>query len=154
MSIKQFNNFQDVSVLQNDSDIMKLALLLPTESFQLQYIMAKVYLQGSFTNESLKLRLHSSDNYNLILAESNSVNLDNSGTNYLGWIRFDFNRQELFSGFTYHLTAVSNGYTRNGDILYISFVHDWPIRFYSSTNIAYTSIPSAYPKALQVFGRQ
>lgn len=154
MSIKQFNDFQDVSVLENDSDMMKLALLLPSESFQIQYIMAKVYLQGSFLNESLKLRLHSSENYNLILAESNLVNLENAGLNYLGWIRFDFNREELYSGFTYHLTAVSNGYTRNADISYISFVHDWPIRFYSSTNVAYTGIPSAYPKALQIFGRQ
>lgn len=154
MSIKQFNDIQDVSVLANDVDVMNLALLLPTENFQLQYIMAKVFLQGSFLNESLKLRLHSSDNYNLVLAESNLVNLENAGINFMGWVRFDFNRQELYSGLTYHLTAVSNGYTRNADIKYISFVHDWPIRFYSSTNIVYTSIPSAYPKALQIFGRQ
>jgi hypothetical protein len=154
MSIKQFNDFQDVSVLENDSDIMKLALLLPSESFQLKNIMAKVFLQGSFLNESLKLRLHSSENYNLILAESEPVNLDNAGINFLGWINFEFGRQEIASGLTYYLTAVSNGYTRNGDISYISFVHDWPIRFYSSTNIAYTGVPSAYPKALQIFGRQ
>lgn len=156
MSIKDFNSIQDVSVLESDSDTMKLALIIPSENFELTSIMVKVYLQGTFTNESLKLKLHSSDNYNIILAESDTIELDNAGVNYMGWLRFDFEnvRPQLFSGLTYHLNAVSLGYTRNADIKYISFVHDWPLRFYTSTNIVYTGIPSAYPKALQIFGRQ
>lgn len=154
MSIQDFNYIQEVSVLEDDTDTMKLALIVPSENFELTSIMVKVYLQGTFTTEKMKLKLHSSDNYNIILAESNEIELDNSGTNFLGWLRFDFERPQLFSGLTYHLNAISSGYTRNADIKYISFVHDWPIRFYSSTNVSYTGIPSAYPKALQIFGRQ
>ena len=154
MSIKDFPSIQYVSVLENDSDMMKLATWIPTESFQLQKVMIKLYLEGNFPNESQKLRLHSSDYYGINFAESNTIELDNAGTNFLGWVTFDFNREELYSGFTYQLTAISNGYTRNADLKYISFVHDWPLRFYSSTNIVYQYIPSKYPKAMQIFGRQ
>lgn len=154
MSIQDFSEIQYVSVYENDSSIIKLATLIPTESFQLQKVMAKVYLQGSFTNESIKLKLHSSDYYGIDFAESNTISLENAGTNFIGWITFEFNRPELFNGFIYQLSAVTSGYTRNANIKYISFVYDWPVRFYTSTNLIYTLVPSSYPKALQIFGRQ
>lgn len=154
MSIKQFSKYLNVSVLEDDADVMKLAILNVNESAELQYIKAMVYIQGTMTNERLKLKIHSSANTNLLIAESNEVRLSNAGQNFFGLIRFDFPKTPIHSGFDYHLNAYSENYTRIADTHYISFVHDWPNRSYSSVNVIHINNPMTFPMAVEIFGRK
>lgn len=156
MSVKDFNNYQAVSILEDDNHHLELAKITPTTSFQLEYIVALLYFKGAFINEKFSLKIHTqNDSFNYFLKQSNELNASDlhSGTDTLVWARFDFDKLEMSNGFDYYLTIQGSGYARNANVKYLGLVHNWSHDFHSRSGIYNVNDLVRYPKAIQIFGR-
>jgi len=156
MSVKDFNSYQAVSILEGDSHHLQLAKITPTSSFQLEHIVALLYFKGTFTTEKFSLKLHTQDqDFSQFFAQSNELNASDlhSGTDTLVWARFDFSKIEMSNGFDYFLTIQGNGYARNADIKFLGLVHNWSHDFHTRSGVYNVNDLVRYPKAIQIFGR-
>ncbi|MGD8787790.1 MAG: hypothetical protein PVJ60_10225, partial [Phycisphaerales bacterium] len=80
-----------------------LGTLQPGVNQELKYIRLWVYIHGTYGgSETLTLKLYSPNG--TLLHTSDTVTLSgitNIGTNWLGWLRFDFNRENISSTETF-----------------------------------------------------
>lgn len=100
------------------------------------YINDFTSLGGS---ETLTMKLYTSTNYSNAYVTSNAASLsditfdtsDGSKTNYLGYVKFDFNNEWLNPNATYYPTVTIANYTPSGDTFYIGLCYDFPDGVYS-----------------------
>lgn len=118
MPFTQFPEFTWIRTIDTNEQV-DLATITPSRTMELIHIRPLIYRQGSAT-ANLQLTLHTSTNYNVTYASSNTVASSTwgSGTNYLGWIRFDFNREVLRANQTYYLTMKTSSYTGTSSVFF------------------------------------
>lgn len=129
MSFLQFPHQKYIRVLDTNEETSAGSFALAT-SGELTHIRAQIYFKGTITAEKLQLKIYS--NNNVYLASSDIITIPYS--NWIGWLRFDFNRINMLAGTPYKIKIVASDYTRNADTLYMGFILDWPDFTYSYSN--------------------
>lgn len=151
MAFLPFPQDQVVRAIAGDSDHALIAKITPSVNTELKYIRPLIYMEGVPTNETAQVAIHTSINTARNYAISNSVQLADfsEGTNTIGFLRFDFNREILNSNFNYYISFKTQNYTKVTGSLVIYLVFDYP----NTINLNETAtMVLDYPKAFQLFG--
>lgn len=147
MSILNFSEYLYVRVFNADESV-KISTM-NFEKCELAHIRMKVFLMGTLASGSIKLVVYPKNNTSTRICESSIVNLVDVGANFLGFIRFDFQKTNMTQG-EYDVYAVLSGYTRGFDLKYFSLVYDFPIPVYDNGGVYFNN----HPIALEAFGYQ
>jgi len=101
-----------------------------------------VYNQGA-NSGTIKLIGYPAGNDDLPICESNTINLSDITENFLGFVRFDFNRENIHKDYVLDIHAVISGYTRNGEVSYFSMIFDYPNPIYDNLGTSFINHPIA-----------
>ena len=154
MSITQFP--RDLYIKRLDtSEEGQCGSISPAEDIELDSIKVWIHIKGAPAgSETIQIKMYGEPTYSNLLFSSTAHAISGitaidslSTTDYLGWIKCDFNRQNLNKDLTYYPAVTLANYTRNADTYYIGLVYDWPDGTYHSA----TTINTA-PIAMQIFG--
>lgn len=126
MAITNFPTPLAFKVLET-STTEELGTVQAGEDFELAYMRVLLYIAGTYGgSETLTAHLYSEND--TLLYSSSAVTLSQItgiGADWLGWLRFDFSRENIKSGTTFKLKMTSTNYTRNGDTYYLGIGFDW-----------------------------
>ena len=150
MSITQFP--RDLYIKTADtSEEVQLGSFSPAANMELDSIKVWLHIKGTpGGSETIQIKIYGDSAYSNLVYTSTAHALSGiTAIDFLGWIKCDFNRENLNKNTTYYPAVVLGNYTRNADTYYIGFVHDWPDGTYHTT----TDINTA-PLATQWFGYQ
>lgn len=128
MSIYNFSRDQYVRIFGEDEVVKISTHGLP--SCELGNMRVRVYSKGTNTGAKIKLIIFPKDNTSTSVATSDEVLITDLGTNFLGFVRFDFSKENISIG-EYDIYAKISSYTRNGDVDFFSLLYDFPIQIYS-----------------------
>ena len=140
-----FQDFPETLIFKtiDTSEKVNLANMTVARDQQLTYARMMLYIAGAVTTEQLRINVNPSEtNENPIFSSSWSNLSDittHTGTDWIGWLRFDFSEQHLDSDIAYTMQLETNNYTRNGDTTYLAVAFDWP---YAINDQATPAIPS------------
>ena len=153
MSFEQFADLQYVKTI-DISEEPRMGSFNVVNDLELQYIRVLLFISGSTVgNERIRLKIYGDMGSNNILYTSNWSNInDISGlsTYWLGYIRVDFNRENINKDTDYYVRAELDNYTRNGDTFFIGLCHDFPFPIYDNGQDLFYE----HPLAMQIFGYQ
>lgn len=144
-----FLNFSEnlFAVIWNTPEELEISKIDFTEAIELEHIRVKCFKRNS-PGGSVKLQLKSENG--AIICESNTVNLSDIQQNFLGLVRFDFNRNNIQLG-KYRLVALVQGnYLRVSYGFFFSMIYDFPVRIYTNTKKHFDE----HSIAIEVFGRK
>lgn len=134
-----FNDFnEDVYVKTADTgEEVRLGSFKLQEAGELEHIRVWFFGEGmsSITNETIKLKVYSNyatDSSTLMFESSESALTDIGATGdyWLGFLRCDFNRQNLNPNLTYYLNATFQNYTRGTTVF--GLCYDYPYPWYTT----------------------
>lgn len=114
------------------SEVVKLGRFYPAEAMELYHIVLHCFKKGTAGgSETLTLKVYGNSSYEgTALATSSAFTLSSaswtSNSNGIGWLRFDFAKQNLNPNNWYYLALTTANYTRNADTYYLGAVLDWP----------------------------
>jgi hypothetical protein len=98
------------------------------EAQEIGHVRLVLYKHGTHAGtERLRVKLyHASDLTKLYATSewSDLADISSLGANWIGWLRFDFDREWLSPSETYYLAVETTGYTRNADTFYLGFALD------------------------------
>lgn len=130
MAFQNFAAKQQVKVIET-GELVQAGGITTGKSQDLQNIVLGVYKQGPHAGtEKLRLKLFSDKAMTKLYATSAwsaVASIPGIGTNWIGWLRFDFSGDHLNGLLTYWVGVEAAGYTRNGDTFYLSLLRDWGI---------------------------
>lgn len=125
MAITGFPASQAFKVLELSEE--DCGLVKAGEDMELAHIRLWIYIHGTYGgSETLKINLYSQNDVLLHQSDASTLSeISNIGANWLGWLRFDFNRENVKSGTEFKIKVASTNYARNGDTYYIGIGFDW-----------------------------
>lgn len=127
MSIQQFSEQQYFIDLRSDSQEVNLGSFTQDRTTKIAHIRLFLYLKGTFTDEIIYL--HLKDDPNTPVFETvtgiSVVNVPDVTTDWLGWVRFDFDKEFIVGGTEYFLTAQTGNYTESAS-KYMGVAFDYP----------------------------
>jgi hypothetical protein len=127
MSIKDFaKNLYMKTFDTNETNLMGSFKAL--KNGELKYVRALLYVHGALAGtEKVRIKIYSDSLYENLLYVSDWSPLQD--TEWLGWLRFDFHRENINKNIEYWIAAEITGYTRNADLMYVaqSFDFPWPV---------------------------
>lgn len=145
MSFRQFSEYQYIRVM-NTSEVIKLGGFKISTNHELKYMRVLTYINGTLSgSEQLRVNIYSNPGQTKKIMHSSWIDLNGTienetGSivtgNWLGLIRFDFDRQNINKNIFYYAGVESTSYSRNGDTFYIGFSHDYPFPRYSDGSTA------------------
>lgn len=98
---------------------------------ELKYLLAAVYIQGAASgSEEFRANIYADSAYSKQLYQSDwsaLSDISNLGANWIGRLRFTFDRKHLNKNLIYYVAVESQNYTRNLDTFYVGLVLDWPL---------------------------
>ena len=126
MSIQQFSNDQYFIDARSDTQEVNLGSFNQDRVTKLGNVRLFLYLKGSFTNE--QITLHVKDDPDSPTTDYTATvdisDVPTAGSHWLGWVRFDFNKEFINESTEYYLTAETANYTEGTE--YIGFAFDYP----------------------------
>lgn len=127
MSIKNFSQQQYFTDVRNDTQEVNLGSFTQDRVTKLGNIRLFLYLKGAFTNEQLTLHVkdHTDSPTTDFTATVDVSDVPDAGTDWLGWVRFDFNKEFILSSTEYFLTIETANYTESAS-KYIGVAYDYP----------------------------
>lgn len=111
------------------SEVAHLGGYTMAKDMELKWVRLVIYKQGTEAgSEQIRLGVYSRSDLSGQLFTSDWVDVVDfvDGNNWIGFVRFDFDRQHLDADTVYHLAIETNNYTRNGDAFFLSTSCDWP----------------------------
>lgn len=131
MSFENFPSELYFRVIDGETEIGTMS---PNELLEISNIRLMIYIHGTLAgSEQLRINIYSVNDVLKIQGDYLDISdIANLATDWIGSLRFDFNREVLTAGETYTLKIESNNYTRNGDTLYIAAGYDWPLNTYTT----------------------
>jgi hypothetical protein len=144
MSIYNFSEDKYIKTFDSGEEIRMGSFSLASGSQgPLGNIRVFLYIQGFRSlagSESLVLKIYTSTNYENALITSdtvliNDISFDTSDvakTGWLGYLRFDFNDEQLNANLTYYPTITIANYTPNADSFYVGLAYDYPDPVYDN----------------------
>lgn len=145
MSFLNFSENQ-FSVIWNTSEPIAISNLQITEKLELEHIRVKCYKRNAPAG-SVKLQLFT--NAGNLICESNTIQLSSIDANFIGFVRFDFQRNNIQIG-DYVLKAVLSGYSRLADFNFFSMIYDFPVKIYPNAKKHFDE----HSIAIEIFGRK
>lgn len=129
MSYQQFSNLKKIKVIASATE--NIGSFDTTANTELKYIVLGMYFKGTgFASETFRLKLFGSSDYSGVLATSDWSAVSNidglNGGNWIGTVRFTFNRYPINKNFAYFMQIESANYARNANTKYASIVFDYP----------------------------
>lgn len=158
MSIKDFSEDKYIKTFDNDEEIrMGAFMLAENKSGPLRFIRTLLYIQDYASlagNEQLTMKLYTSIEYENVYATSSvsriadiSITSDVSKPNWIGYLLFTFDRENLNAKFNYYPTITISNYTRNADSFYLGVGYDYPDPIYDNSGTFFYN----HPIAMQIF---
>jgi hypothetical protein len=134
MSIKNFSNELFMKCIMDSSTKEYCATFdQPANAAQLAHIRLLMYFEGQFTSESVELYCTDSIGSPTFTHQSASVkvtslsdSLSLPGAKWMGWVRFDFDRQWIPASDTWIIQVGGSAYTKT-HALFMGAVFDWPV---------------------------
>lgn len=144
-----FLNFSEnlFALIWNTSETLVISKLEITEKLILEHIRVRTYIKCAVTG-SVKLEVYKYGSTTKLF-ESNLVNIQDIGADFLGNVRFDFGSNNMALGI-YEVKASVSGYTRNADTSYFSLLYDFPVKIYPNVNTHFDE----HSIAIEVFGKK
>lgn len=150
MSILNFSDtLMCISVAESTNDIHLGSFTTDSTDGQVEYIRVLMYFDGQFTNETINLliqdtRLTPSTTWTsdtVLITDIDTVLSTDS--NWLGWVRFDFDKQHILASTEYHLMMSAANYTETAS-LSINMVWDFPIPMNGTRQTWFSDHPIAF----------
>lgn len=131
MSIKNFseNLFARIS---GESETVKIATHEILTGGEIGNMRMMIYKQGN-PGGTIKIVCYHRGNVANPVCQSNTVSFSGITENFLGFLRFDFNRENIYQNSVLDIYAVISGYSRNGDTDYFSMIFDFPSPIYDNS---------------------
>lgn len=143
MAFLQFSNILVANVFETNETI-EVAQFNPDNDGELKYIRCQLHVHGNLPGgtEKIRCKIGLKDDESNPYATSDWVDMadfdDSSGANdWLGWVRFDFARQNINNQQTYYIWLETANYTRNGTTFYVACMFDYPYPVYSNASWAF-----------------
>ena len=150
MSILNFSEQQYFTDLRSDSQEVNLGSFIQDRTTKLGNIRLFLYLKGPFTNETITL--HVKDDPDAPVFDATATvsvgDVPDVTTDWLGWVRFDFDKEFIISGTEYYLTAETANYTESAT-KYMGVAFDYP-NFQNESDHGYGYIN--YCSKFQLYG--
>lgn len=128
MAFKNFAALQQVKVIET-GELVQAGGITLGKSQDLANIVVAVYKQGAHAGtEKLRVKLFTDQAMTKLYATSAwsaVAAIPGIGTNWIGWLRFDFAGEHLNGQLQYWVGVETTGYTRNGNTFYLSLLRDW-----------------------------
>lgn len=144
MSFLNFSENQ-FALIWNLSESLNISSLEITNKIELEHIRAKIFKKGS---PSGKIKLQIFTTRGNLICESSEVNFSDILSNFIGFIRFDFQRNNLQIG-NYIVKASISDYTRDGESNFFSMLYDFPVKIYPNSKKHFDE----HSIAIEIFGR-
>lgn len=152
MAFKDFANVQYIKTIDT-GEAPRMGTFQVAVNGELQYMRVKPYIKGTLSGtEKIRLKIYSDSAFSSLLYTSSWSNiydvLDEDGSavtgDWIGWIRVDFNRENINKNMAYYVVAELTGYTRNADDFYIGLAHDFPFPIYDNGESLFYNHPLAF----------
>ena len=154
MAFKDFAETQYIKTIDT-SESISFGSFSVVNSMELAHIRSALMITGVSNlsgNEQVRLKIYTDPAFTSLLYTSDYANLsditDIGTTNWFGWIRIDFNRENINANLTYYVQLETLNYTRNAETFWIGFSHDFPFPVYDNAQTLYYK----HPLAMQLFG--
>lgn len=127
MSIRDFSEQQYFYDLRSDTQEIKLGSFTQGRTTKLGNIRLFLYLEGAFADETITLHVKDDPDSPTtdFVASTNIGDVEGTGTYWLGWVRFDYDKEFIVGGTEYHLTAETSNYTEAAG-KYMGVAFDYP----------------------------
>lgn len=162
MSIYNFSEDKYVKTFDADEEIRLGGFSLASGSGgPLGNIRVFMYIQD-FTalggSETMVMKIYTSTNYQNAIITSDTLSLSDisfdtsnpSNVGFLGYLRFDFNDEQVNHNFNYYPTVTIANYTPNGDSFYVGLAYDYPDPVYDNGGASFFD----QSIAMQIFTKQ
>jgi hypothetical protein len=151
MTIKDLPKYSYVKTVNTGEEIL-LGAYKQKNHTEVAYMNLYIFIEGGQpTLETMKIEVHRNAAGTMKAFESNTISLSDilnpSPTRWKGWVRFDFNRQNMNKNFYYFPKLIIANYTRT-PTYYISTELDWPIQ----SNPSITNNPIGRAMKLEIKG--
>ena len=150
MAFKNFSEYLYIKTFDND-ERARFGSFQTQDNMELGHIRTVAYINGTLAGtEKMRLKVYSDLGFNNLMFISDWSNFSDLEKikDYLFYLRFDFDRQNINKNNKYHVACEIANYNRNGDIFYIGIAHDFPHPVYdNSENLFYN-----HPLVMQIFG--
>lgn len=148
MSIQQYAQKQIVKTLDT-GELASVGSFSTVDHTELRYVRLWFFKHGAEGgSERLRLKVCSDAELSKVLYSSAWANLADAeiaDDYWMGWLRFDFEREHINKNLTYYLALETASYTRTADY-YLSLVRDWATPIYAIGD------SGALPTAMQIYG--
>ncbi len=153
MAFKDFADTQYVKTIDT-GEAPEMGTFQPAKNAELAHVRVLIYIQDVTAlggSEQIQCKIYSDPNFAALQYTSSLTSLSgitNIGTtNWLGFIRIDFNRENLNKNITYYPRVNLTNYTRSANAFFIGLSRDYPFPIYdNSQNFFYR-----HPLAMQWF---
>lgn len=124
MSFLEFQSIQVLNILDSSPDPVFIYECKFPNAGDLSNVYLYYYIQGVPTTGRVRLNVFSNVYQTNPLMSSNWINLTELtfGTNTIGHVRFDFERLPISTDSTYRFQLETDGYTRNGNTFFFSYL--------------------------------
>lgn len=154
MSFVDFSKVQYIKTTDTSEEI-RIGSFKTVNSLELKYIRLTIVIKG-LTNilGEIAIKIFSDPGYTSLLYISDYSDLSDieiintSNDQWIGWIRIDFNRENINNKLTYYPTIVTRNYTRTANDYYIGFAYDFPYPIYDNGESKFYR----HPLQMQIFG--
>jgi hypothetical protein len=153
MSILNFSREEYVKSIDT-GELIRCGSFRVNQASELAAIRSFIYIRGTLGgNERMRAKFFLDDACTILQYTSAWTAKISSAVSgdWLGWIRIDFNNENLNPNITYYLAVELDGYTRDTEVFYIGLCRDFPYPIYKIT-----PAPSRFyrhPQATQIFVR-
>ena len=130
MGFGQFPQDQYLIIVTDDQPT-QAGSLVPGSDIELGHITCRLFKLGAHSgSETLQLHIYGNEDLSTPIASSAEVAVSEidslTSSNWIGRVRFDFNREQLDSDNTYYFGIQVNNYTYSEGSYYWAWSLDWP----------------------------
>jgi len=139
MSIKNFSDELYVKTVESAQESY-LGSFTPAVSMELSSLVLSLYKKGAHTGtEEFRIKIYREESRTSTPILSDTVKISDAPSitsgDWMGRIRFDFNRENMVAGSSYFVTLDPVVYTRNANVFYFSTLLDWPFSTNSQSGL-------------------
>lgn len=155
MSFEQFADLQYVKTF-DDGEQVRMGEFQVQNNAELGNIRVLLYINEALNlagTEQLQMKIYSDPSFQSLIYTSSLANLADitnlptlAAKGWLGWLRMDFNRENLNKNIKYYPTITISNYTRAGSF-YCGVAHDFPFPVYENGETEFFK----HPIAMQIF---
>lgn len=152
MAFKDFSQDQFVKSLDTGEE-GRMGSFTTSVNGELDAVRVLIYIEGVSSlggTEQIRCKMHGEATFSSPIYTSSFSNISDipnlGSTNWIGYIRMDFNRENLNQNITYFPTVELQNYTRSGDTFFIGLSYDFPSPIYGTGSVFYRN-----PLAMQWF---